>query len=186
MIPALALAALALCDATLCGYRDAAGRNPRIHKEAYFVRAATRGLRGGISVVVVIGALMVGALLTTQYPAALWFDASLAASRMVTVYGIYACIVFAAISVWLVARADVRTLATVMILGPFTLIRPWVIAGGAVWAAWLADRWQTQILAVVAGAAMIAFENGLALVWTRDRRTPAVPFDPWRRPPTAT
>ena len=48
--------------------------------------------------------------------------------RMLWVLGAYAALVIVALVVYAVADWDLRSLATVAILGPFTLLRAWVIA----------------------------------------------------------
>lgn len=152
------LVCLALTDATFCGYRDAAGRNPLLDKRRWYLTAALRGALGGL--------LVVGVFLFAANRFGTRDGLEAAAARMVTVYGVYASFVFAALAVWLFGRGDLRTLGSVAVLGPFTLVRPWVIAGGALWALTAANG-NDVLLICAAAATMIVFEKTLAVVSRR-------------------
>jgi hypothetical protein len=53
---------------------------------------------------------------------------------MVIVYGAYAAIVVLALGVYLLHFFELSVLATVVLLGPLTLLRPLLIVSGAAWA----------------------------------------------------
>lgn len=174
MIPAL-LTLLALVDAAFCGFRDAAGRNPRIEKRAYFLRAIRRGAVAGLAAVAALAALTFTVLWLAPDPADLWLDLLAAGRRLVLVHGAYATLVCAALLAYALPLHDVRVLAAVMILGPFTMMRPWVLAAGALLAALHATRPETAALALVSALAMGLLERLLGRGW-RDGRP--VPFEP--------
>jgi hypothetical protein len=158
------LAVLAIVDAGFAGYRDAAGRSPLIRKERYYRRAVRRGLLAGTVVCLIVGAI-VGALFATGHSPAVAFDLLHGASLLVLSFGVYATLVLLALGVWLVAEADVRTLASVLVLGPFTLIRPVYILGSCVATALVAHTWQGAAAPLAAACAQLALEPWLARKW---------------------
>ena len=109
----------------------------------------------GVVLVIVFGAAIAAAVHFSQ---GLWPDLLSAAARMVLVYGAYATMVLLALGVYAVSSGDLRTLATVSVLGPFTLIRPLVISAGGVWGAIGASHGATAAIACAAAGAMIGFE----------------------------
>jgi len=119
------MALAAIVDLAFCGFRATAGRSARIDKRRYYARAMAAGAGVGLVVVVVAFAAATLAMRAT-YP-----ELVAIGTRMPVVIGAYAALVFAAIGLYLVAEHELRTLATVAILGPFTLMRPAVIAGAA-------------------------------------------------------
>lgn len=160
----LALALLAIVDAGFCGYRDAAGRNPRIRKLRYYRRAIRRGMASGVVGCLLVATLL-GLLVATRPSAAVFQDILERAVVLVVGFGVYATLVLTALGAWLAAEADVRTLASVLILGPFTLIRPlWILAGCAI-AALGAATWQGAAAAIAAGCVQLAIEPWLGRGW---------------------
>ena len=168
MIVAL-LVVLAVFDALLAGFRAAAGRDGRIDKRAYFRAALLRGIAGGV-IVVAIDAALVGALVATADDgAAAWHDMLAAAYRCVIVFGGFAAAVVAATAFWCSSVPDIRVLASILVLGPLTLARPLVIAGGlAAGAAPFGPR--VWIAAVLAGASMLGLEPVLGRLAIRGNR----------------
>lgn len=172
MIPAL-LVALALVDSMFCGFRDGAGRYLPIDKRAYHRRAVARGLGAGIVAVLGLGALAAVLILTAPDPAGLYSAMCTAGERMVWVYGAYATLVLVALVAYLIPNIDVSVLATVVILGPFTMVRPYVIWAGALWAAWTAREPRTVTLAVAAAATLSGLQSVLGRAW-RGGKNPVV------------
>lgn len=127
MIP-LSLAVLAVVDAAFAGFRAAAGRNARIFKAAYYRQSLTRGACAGAALVVVLAALTAVALACSPDATHQYAELIVVGGRMLQVLGAYATLVLAALVVYGVADWNLRSLATVAILGPFTLLRPWVVA----------------------------------------------------------
>jgi hypothetical protein len=130
LIPALMIA-FAVLDLTLAGFRAAAGRDGRIDKRAYYARAMLAGAGAGVVFSGVMGLVTWAALRRSPAPDALFAELVSIGERMAVVFGGFAALVLAALFVYAVARHEVRTLATVSILGPFTLARPWVVAAAA-------------------------------------------------------
>jgi hypothetical protein len=159
LILPLALFALSVTDAGFAGFRDAAGRDGRIFKTELFRRAIRRGLRYGI-LASALGLLI--ALAVNR------FDELLEAARwMMLPLAAYASAVLCALGVWATAEADFRTLASVIILGPFTLIRPWVIAFAALLGALHAHTWPARGAVIAVCALQLAIEPWLGRAWSK-------------------
>lgn len=160
MIPLL-LGTLAFVDGTLCGFRAAAGRNPRLFLWRYYAAAMRRGAL--FSLCTIAGFLALSLALRAAGGPHTWDALLVTADAMVRVYGVYATLVVLALGLYLSASFDFGVLASVLVLGPFTLIRPWVILCGAGWAAWHAPSLPAAVLALAAGAVMALFEPLLNL-----------------------
>jgi hypothetical protein len=154
------LAALAFIDGTLCGFRAAAGRNPRIFLRRYYLRAMTRG---AIAVTVWLAIVLAVALSLRAVDATVWPAFAACATTMGWCYGAFATIVVLALALYASGNFDLGVLASVLALGPLTLIRPLVIGVGAGWAAIHADHLAAAGLAVVTGLVMANFERVLDL-----------------------
>ena len=124
---------LATVDSTLIGYRDAAGRNALIDKRAYFRRAMLRGAVAGQIAVAIVGLAAVGMLATTPQPVRLFETFEQAATRMLIVYVPYALILTITFFIRAIPSVDIRSITSVLVFGPFTLIRPLVVLAGAIW-----------------------------------------------------
>lgn len=124
----LLLTLLAIVDASFAGFRAAAGRNARVFKFAYYRESLLRGALAGVALVAVLAVLTALTLLAVPNPAHQYAELIAVGGRMLWVLGAYAALVIAALVVYAVADWDLRSLATVAILGPFTLLRAWVIA----------------------------------------------------------
>ena len=124
---------LATVDSTFIGYRDAAGRNALIDKRGYFRRAMLRGAVAGQIAVAIVGLAAVGMLATTPQPARLFAAFEQAATRMLIVYVPYALILTITFFIRAIPSVDIRSITSVLVFGPFTLIRPLVVLAGAIW-----------------------------------------------------
>lgn len=145
----LLLALLALADVTFSAFRDAAGRNPRIEKTSYYRRAMLGGLLCGLFVLalcMVVRSLLLGQASNSEF---LMEDMGYSGGRMVAVYGSYATLVLLALGVWRVGDSELRTLMSVAILGPLTLLRHVLIPVGFLVAVLAAERWETRGLALL-------------------------------------
>lgn len=134
MIPLL-LASLAILDATFAGFRAAAGRDARIFKRAYYRRALLTGAGSGALLVAVLAVATGLALVASPDPGALYGDLLAIGARMLQVFLGYAILVLGALALYATARMELRILATVSILGPFTLLRPAVVVAATAWGA---------------------------------------------------
>ncbi len=123
---------LATVDSAFIGYRDAAGRSALIDKRHYYRRALLRGAVMGQIAVAIVGAVVVEILATTTQP--LWWFATFdeVATRMMMVYVPNALILIATLFVRAIPSVDIRSITSVLVFGPFTLIRPLVVLAGAI------------------------------------------------------
>lgn len=161
----LALLVLSMTDAVFCGYRDAAGRNPLIRKAAFYRRALRRGIGFGFANAALSAVLFAGLLMASRNPAALWADCAAAGVSLLWVLVPYATVVLVALGGWTAAEQDVRTLASVVLLGPLSLARPFVILGGAAVA--IAARPSIPVVALAVTTAALQLSTGplLARAW---------------------
>jgi hypothetical protein len=160
VIPAL-LAVLAIVDAAFAGFRAAAGRNARIFKWTYYRDAVLLGAGAGACLVLVLALLTLLLLFSSGEPAARYGDLLVIGARMLWLFGTYALLVLGALLVYATARTDIRTLATVAILGPFTLLRPWVIVAATVFGVSAGTRFSAVVLTVLSSGAVLALGKGL-------------------------
>jgi hypothetical protein len=136
------LVVLAVLDAAAAGFRDAAGRNALLRKSGYYRRSVVRGVWCGSGAIVAIFAVTLGLAAASEDGAVLWADFLRAGEVMVWFYGSVATLVLIAIGVFLSSRFEIRALVTVVILGPFTMLRPVVLTAGALIAVATVPRWE--------------------------------------------
>ena len=149
---------LATVDSTFIGYREAAGRNALIDKRAYFRRAMMRGALLGQIAVAIVG-LAAGAMLaTTPQPARLLDMFEQVATRMLLVYVPYALIIMITFFVRAVPSVDIRSITSVLVFGPFTLIRPLIVLAGAIWGLLAAPTPPVLFLVVLIVSLMLGME----------------------------
>lgn len=165
MISMLGIANLIVVDALFCGFRDSAGRNPRIKKQEYFTAAVRRGALAGVVVVAVFALLALGMTLTNV---ATWGEFGTAAEKLLPPLGLYAGLVLVAMGGWAFGTLDVKAFSTVAILGPFTMLRPWLIAAAIGWAVLDASN-AIRVFGALAMAVMIPLERGIALIRPKER-----------------
>lgn len=154
MTPSL-LAALAIVDAAFAGFRAAAGRNARIFKRAYYTRSVLLGALFGAALVAVLAGLTLLLLAASADPAQRYAELVAVGQRMLWVFIPYAGLVLGALALYFVSDHDLRAFATVAILGPFTLLRPWVIAVGAVVGLFASADRATWILTMTACTSVV-------------------------------
>ena len=159
MIP-LALVALALVDGALLGFRAAAGRSGMIVKTPYYRRAVALG--AAYAGAVALGGVLLALAMSALGGPAVWPALLEAGRAAVTVYAGFAALVLAALAVWAVPVTEVRTLASVTVLGPGTLLRPWVLLAGLSWGLWTRPTMPVGVLAFYAAATMLPLERWLA------------------------
>ena len=133
MIYVLLLTILAVIDSVFAGFRESAGSNPLLHKNNYFRLAMFKGGLVGVGVVCVIALTGAGHLIIVDSPAEIWTEYLKMFERMVQVYGVFATTVLTALFLYASPRPEVSSLVTVIVLGPFTLMRPVVILFGILW-----------------------------------------------------
>jgi hypothetical protein len=152
---------LATIDAAFTGYRAAAGRNALIDKRDYYRRAMLRGALYGQLAVAITGIVMLGLVLLSPEPAALLRELEQAGLRMLIVYVPYAAVIFLAFALRAVPSVDIRSITSVLIFGPFTLIRPVVALAGVLWAMLSAPRLATVLLGLLILTLMLGLERFL-------------------------
>lgn len=157
MIAAL-LCTLALLDGALCAFRASAGRSGKIDKRAYYAAAVLRGLSWTALSLLGVWAAAGVMLLLVPDAGDTWRAWQRAGARALWVYGPYATLVLAALSLWAVPRPTTRILATVMVLGPFTLVRPLVVLAGLIAGVAAQPRPDVIAVALVLGVVMLGLE----------------------------
>jgi hypothetical protein len=158
----LVLWLLATVDSALTGYRAAAGLSALIDKRAYYRRAMLRGALYGQAAVLTVGAAFALGYLLTADRALLWRDVTTAAARMLSVYLPYSFVLGAAFLIRLLPSTDLRSITSVAVFGPFTLIRPLVAAAGVLWGIAGAPRPVVILLGLLALALMLSLERVLS------------------------
>lgn len=164
MIPAL-LYLMATIDGGFAGFRDAAGRNPRLDKRAYFRRAVIRGLIASQCALLVVGAFVGAVIAVDPEPQVQYVRLVSAGTVMLWVYVPYGVAVITAFIFYFSPSVDVCTLTSVVIFGPFTLIRPLVIIGGGLWAISVVPEPRVIAAIVIACGAVLAVGRGLDRLW---------------------
>jgi hypothetical protein len=161
MTTVLALAALALVDTLLAGFRAAAGRDGRIAKAPYYRVAIARSAPAGVALVAVNAALVAVLVATAPDRAAAWDTMLRAGAHCVTVFGAFATLTLIAIAFWLVPHSELRLLPTLLVLGPLTLVRPTVIVAGLLYVAIRVPDARVWAAAVAACVSMLGIEHVL-------------------------
>jgi hypothetical protein len=170
MNDAVLLGVLVLFDAVFAGFRAAAGRDARLYKVDYYLRSAWLGAIAGALVIAIMSALIAVTLSVASSPSAL-FDGYLQSARhLLWVYGIYASIVLLAMGMWTYPAPDIRVLASVLVLGPFTLVRPLVIVAGCGFALALATQFQVRALCAAAIALQLSIEPMLNAIAAKSQK----------------
>ncbi len=154
---------LAVLDALLSGFRAAAGRDGRIVKVSFYAGALARAAAAGVIVVAANAAIVGGLVASAPEPAVTWQAVVEAGARSGSVFRFVAMFTVCAILAWFSRSPDMRILPTLLVLGPLTLVRPLVIGGGLLYAAWPAADWRVWAVALVAGASMLGVETILGL-----------------------
>jgi hypothetical protein len=155
---ATALAALALCDGMFSGFRSAAGRTGLIRHRSWDVRAHLRGLV--VVVVLLVPAtswVLLDPMLNGPAAAVRWLLWRRAGAGMLAVYLPYGLLTLTALAAYATLPWRYRFRAIAVILGPFTLARPWVASAGGAVAAWVAGD-------VVVGVGVLLAVAGVLLV----------------------
>jgi hypothetical protein len=162
---AVALWGLCLTDAAFAGFRDAAGRDARIFKADFYRAAIRRGLGAGLVVSLMVSVGLTAMVAIAPDPAARFAELLRCAEWLTLVLGSYAAVVLVALGVWAAAEADLRTLASVVVLGPFTLVRPWVIVAAALVAVRAAPSSWAAAAVIGACSLQLAVEPWLGRRW---------------------
>jgi L-asparagine transporter-like permease len=152
---------LATVDSAFIGYRDAAGRSALIDKRHYYRRALLRGALMGQIAVAIAGAVAIEMLAATDQPARLFATFDGVATRMLMIYVPYALILIATFLVRAIPSVDIRSITSVLVFGPFTLIRPLVVLAGAIWGFLAAPTASVAFLLTLIVTLMLGMEFAL-------------------------
>jgi hypothetical protein len=159
---AVVLAVLAMFDLMLAGFRSAAGREGRLAKAAYFRAAVARGAWFAFAIVGAHIALAAVLVLTAPSPSTTWLELVAAGAVATYVLGAFATLTLLALLLWLSPIVEYRLLASILVLGPLTLVRPFVILGALLAACFVTHEPRVWIVAASAGTCMLAMEHVLA------------------------
>lgn len=141
---------LAILDGAFAGFRSSAGRTGLINHRRSDHQAARRGtVLAFVLLAPVIAATSADVLI---HPGQLG-DYTRAGTAMLAVYGPYALLVLIALACHAIAGWRLKYLATTLILGPFTLLRPGIAILGAAIAMTLSND---LVVATMAGLSVIA------------------------------
>jgi hypothetical protein len=159
---------LALVDAAFAGFRACNGRNARIRKKTYNVRAARRGIATGTAGISVIALLIAITLGCTAHPVRRYDALVHAGTRMLEVLVPFAlAVVLSLVAYWLLPMRE-STFVILIGLGPFTLLRPAVVLGATVWSVTGSTDWLVWVGALLAAISVLAVEPVVHRRWYRD------------------
>lgn len=159
MTIAILLAILALFDALLAGFRAAAGRDGRIDKGPYFRLAIGRSAIGALALIALNVGVVTALVISAPDRAVAWAAMVHAGEISVWVFGGFATLTLAAFAFWFSPIPEYRLLSSIIVLGPLTLLRPLVIAGGLAFAASRVNEPRVWVAAAIACITMLAFER---------------------------
>ncbi|UZN03776.1 hypothetical protein [Cellulomonas sp. S1-8] len=161
---ASALLVLALLDGAFCGFRSAHGRDGRVLRPGAVLRSH---VQGGLTAAAVLAPVVVGASLDVVARPAALAAYERAGTAMLAVYVPYAVVVLLAVAAYAVLDWRHRFLATAVVLGPGTFLRPAVAVVGALLAVRVASDARVATLAVAAVVAVLVVEPILDRGWRR-------------------
>jgi hypothetical protein len=165
---AVTLLILALADGSFAGFRSSAGRTGLINHRRSDHQAALRGT--GLACVLLAPVIGVVCADVGIRPAHLG-DYTRAGIAMLAVYGPYALLVLIALACYATLSWRLRYLASALILGPFTLLRPAIAILGAALGAALSTDTAVAAAAVLSVIAVLAVEPLADRLWYA-RNTP--------------
>lgn len=163
MTTPLLLWLLASLDATFRGYSAGAGRNALIDKRAYHRHALLRGFLAGQLATLVAALLVLVAVWSAPDPDSEYRDFSIAGARMLSVYVPYAVLILGTLTVRLIPSVDVRSLTSVLVFGPMSLLRPFVAIAGIVYAVAAVPRPAIIVVGASVLALMLSLERLLSI-----------------------
>jgi hypothetical protein len=132
----LALAAIALLDGALAGFRAATGRNGAIVKRTYYATAIRRGLVTGTTSLSLLTLVLLTEFAATAHPATRYAALLRAGHGLLVVIAPFAALVIAALIGYAVLPRRQATFLILLGLGPFTLIRPYLTAAAGIVGIW--------------------------------------------------
>lgn len=159
------LAALALVDGALAGFRAATGRNARIDKRRYNLCAARRGLTAAVTWLLATSFVLCAGLVSAR-DAGRRYDALVdAGARMLEVLLPFAALVVLSLAAYWLLPMRESTFVILVGLGPFTLARPIVVLTALVNALIGSGQWMVWVGAVLAASGVLAVEPWVHRRW---------------------
>ena len=158
---------LATVDSAFIGYREAAGRSALIDKRDYYRHALVRGALLGQIAVALVGLVALAMLAASPQPARLFDTFEQVATRMLMVYVPYALIITITFFIRAIPSVDIRSITSVLVFGPFTLVRPLVVLAGAIWGSLAAPAIEILLLVVLIVTLMLGMEYALGKLRAR-------------------
>ncbi|MFD4247953.1 hypothetical protein ACFWP3_41220 [Streptomyces sp. NPDC058525] len=144
----------------------AEGVSDRIRKHRPTARAALRGL--GLGAVVLLAPVLTAVLLLTASDPAWTYDTLTAgAVGYLAPLAVYATAVLLSLAACFLLPFRASTLATVIGLGPLTLLRPLAVAAACAGALVNGGGWPALLVGAVAGAAVLCVEPAVHRRWYR-------------------
>lgn len=159
-----ALLVLALLDGAFCGFRSAHGRDGRVRRPGAVRRSHARGT---LTAAVVVAPVVVAASLDVLARPAALAAYERAGAAMLAVYVPYALVVLLAMVAYAVLDWRHRFLATAVVLGPGTFLRPAVAVVGALVAVRAAADVRVAVLGLAAVVGVLLVEPLLDQGWRR-------------------
>jgi hypothetical protein len=164
---ATCLAVLALIDGACAGFRSSVGRSGLIDHRAEDRRAARRGAVLAAILLTPAAAVACADTLIDPPRTGIYLHAGKA---MLAVYAPYGLAVLAALAVYATLSWRKRYLASAIILGPFTLLRPVVAVLGAGLAVAVTCDAPVAIVATLAVLGVLAVEPAADRLWYATRQ----------------
>ena len=158
---------LATVDSAFIGYREAAGRSALIDKRDYYRNALIRGALFGQIAVALVGLAALAMLAASPQPAALLETFEQVATRMLIVYVPYALIITITFFIRAIPSVDIRSITSVLVFGPLTLVRPLVVLAGAIWGLLAAPATGILLLVALIVILMLGMEYALGRLRAR-------------------
>jgi hypothetical protein len=159
---AVTLLLLALLDGAFAGFRSSAGRTGLINHRWSDQQAARRG--AGLVCVMLAPVIALACADTFARPAHL-DDYTRAGMAMLAIYGPYALLVLTALACYATLNWRLKYLASALILGPFTLLRPGIAVLGAALAAVVSNETAAAAVAGLSAIAVLAVEPLAGRLW---------------------
>ena len=163
----LVLYLLATLDGGLCGFRAFAGRSALIYKRMYYARAVLRGAIAAQAASFLSLVVLLLTVVVSDHRAELRADLESAAGRMLWVFLPYAAAVVINLALRALPSTDIRASTSVMVLGPLTGARPFVMITGVLYGIWTASLFETRLLGVFVLVVMLSLERLLDRIAAR-------------------
>ncbi|HEY9475534.1 MAG TPA: oxidoreductase [Mycobacteriales bacterium] len=149
------------------GFRAATGRNARIRRRAYHLRAARRGLATSLVGLAATTVLTAVALAFTAHAGQRYDGLVHAGTRMLGVLLPFAGVVVLSLAAYFLLPMRESAFVILIGLGPFTLLRRAVVVGAAAWSVVGSTDWFVWGGTIVAATGVLAIEPWVHRCWYR-------------------